>query len=359
METISEILERIKKQINAGCIVSVTSRLVPSDNEDIAYIDVDSNIKYDGPIYEALKEEIQKLKLSVLLVAEKAQLNIMNRILWECDNIKGLMYVDTAYEVEKNVTSKDRLLWDVQANKSETQASMSGWCNSYNNEEFTSEELEEYTENSRKKLLPYIDSKTKILEVGIGSGMLAFKIAPLCAQYDGCDISKYVLEKLADMSKDIESINMNLYPYSADEINRIDEKYDIILMSSVTEYFSGYNYMRCVIERCINQLSSKGVILFADVFDLDMKQEYKNSVYSYAKEHPGCRYKRDFSKELFIPRKYWTEMAKLYPQIKNVIISDKIGNIKNEINTFRYDVMFEVEKDDITPDKYMIGYQLL
>ena len=83
---------------------------------------------------------------------------------------------------------------------------------------------------------------------------------------------------------------MRLYPYAADEIYHIQEKFDIILMSSVTEYFSGYNYLRKVIERCIEQIDGKGVILFADIFDLDKKDSYKQSVYQYAKAHPGVRY---------------------------------------------------------------------
>lgn len=212
-------------------------------------------------------------------------------------------------------------------------------------EEFTQAELDEYVQNSRMKLEPYITADTRMLEVGIGSGTLAYQLAPMCKNYDGTDISELVLKKLEEMSQKKGIDNMSLYNYAADEIDQIQAKYDIILMSSVTEYFSGYNYMRKVIKKCIDMIDKQGVILFADVFDLAKKEEYRQSVLAYAEAHPGCRYKRDFSHELFIPHEYWKDIANTFPEIERVLISDKLGTIKNEINTFRYDVILEVNHD--------------
>lgn len=319
-------------------------------------------VKYDSNTYIMLKEKIQNIKKNILIIAESKHMGIVNRLLWECRNVSAVLYsdIDNPYEIEESVTKKDRLLWDVQAHNSQTQAAMSGWLNSYNNEEFTDEELQEYVENSRQKLLPYMNENSKVLEVGIGSGMIAMKLAPLCKSYTGCDISKIVLDKLKELADKSEVDNIQLYPYSADEIDRIPDKFNIILMSSVTEYFSGYNYLRKVIERCIRQIDGKGVILFADIFDLAKKEEYRESVYRYAESHKGCRYKRDFSHELFVPHEYWKDIANQFPEITKTVISDKIGRCKNEINTFRYDVIFEIDchkkgRDEMPLYKYQFA----
>lgn len=281
----------IMQKTGLASIVALTTKKNPFPQEKVNYLLITGQMKYDSSEYATLKEKIQMAGYAVILVAEAAQIQIANRLLWEC----------------RNVTADAR-----------------------------------------------------ILEVGIGSGMIAMQLAPCCKIYSGCDISKIVLDKLDGMAKERKMNNLRLYPYAADEIYHIQEKFDIILMSSVTEYFSGYNYLRKVIERCIEQIDGKGVILFADIFDLDKKDSYRQSVYQYAKAHPGVRYKRDFSHELFIPHEYWKDIANQFPQITKTFISDKIGRYKNEINRFRYDVLFEVNhshqwQEEVPLYKYQFG----
>lgn len=281
----------IMQKTGLASIVALTTKKNPFPQEKVNYLLITGQMKYDSSEYATLKEKIQMAGYAVILVAEAAQIQIANRLLWEC----------------RNVTPDAR-----------------------------------------------------ILEVGIGSGMIAMQLAPCCKTYSGCDISKIVLDKLDGMAKERKMNNLRLYPYAADEIHHIQEKFDIILMSSVIEYFSGYNYLRKVIERCIEQIDGKGVILFADIFDLDKKDSYRQSVYQYAKAHPGVRYKRDFSHELFIPHEYWKDIANQFPQITKTFISDKIGRYKNEINRFRYDILFEVNhsrqwQEEVPLYKYQFG----
>ena len=281
----------IMQKTGLASIVALTTKKNPFPQEKVNYLLITGQMKYDSSEYATLKEKIQMAGYAVILVAEAAQIQIANRLLWEC----------------RNVTADAR-----------------------------------------------------ILEVGIGSGMIAMQLAPCCKTYSGRDISKIVLDKLDGMAKERKMNNLRLYPYAADEIYHIQEKFDIILMSSVTEYFSGYNYLRKVIERCIEQIDGKGVILFADIFDLDKKDSYRQSVYQYAKAHPGVRYKRDFSHELFIPHEYWKDIANQFPQITKTSISDKIGRYKKEINRFRYDVLFEVNhsrqwQEEVPLYKYQFG----
>jgi hypothetical protein len=152
---------------------------------------------------------------------------------------------------------------------------------------------------------------------------------------------------------------MSLYCLGADEIDNIGRKYDIILMSSVTEYFSGYNYLQFVVEKSTETLKDKGVILCADIFDLDLKEAYRKSVNEYAEKHPGCIYKKDFSHELFVPRKFWLGLKDIFPQITNIAVTNKIGFTDNEINRYRYDVLIEVDKtiEKKTVNKKQFGFE--
>ena len=169
--------------------------------------------------------------------------------------------------------------------------------------------------------------------------------------YDGCDISSVVLSKLAQINSENNVSNMELYNYGANEIEKIGKKYDVILMSSVTEYFSGYNYMREVVQKCINCLKDEGRIFIGDVFDLGTKTEYENSVSEYASDNPGARAKKNFSHELFIPMEYWLDIMSSFDEIQSVEVTDKYGEIENEINRFRYDVLIHVRKKGSTSGK--------
>lgn len=305
-------------------------------------------IKYGSDEYKLLKNDIEDIDGEVMLVASRQELIFINRLLWECDNVKAVYYTDmeNPYEAEEAVTKKDRLLWDVQANRSEDndKGGMSGWNNSYNNKPFTEAELAEYVNNSKEKLEKYSGKTKTALEIGVGSGMIAEKLAHLFETYDGCNISSIVLSRLEKLNEKTNIRNMNLYNYSADEVEKIGKSYDVILMSSVTEYFSGYNYMRDVLNKCINSVKDNGVIFVGDVFDLETKDDYENSVKEYSIKNPAARAKKDFHHELFFPKKFWLDMEKTFKEISHVEITKKLGKLENEINKFRYDVLIHIDK---------------
>lgn len=309
-------------------------------------IPIYEGVRYDRYDYLDIKKKIQDIDRNILLISEIEKRYIVNRLVWECKNVRGVIYTNTdnPHIIEKNVSRGEKLVWNMQAKKSENQSDMSGWVNSYNYEKLKYEEIMEYCDNNKEKLLPYITVDTSMLEIGVGSGLQAFNLAPLCKRYDGCDISDIVLEKLKENAEKNNITNISLYNCAANEIERIGEKYDIIFMSSVTQYFSGYSYMREVVDKCIQSVKEKGVILFADIYDLDRKKDFIQSVNIYVNEHEGCKHKKDFSHELYIPREFWRDMANSFEEISKLIISDKIGTINNEINTYRYDVLFEIDK---------------
>ncbi len=319
------------------------------------YINLGEKTSYESDKYNEVRAAIRAIDGKCIIISKKINMILINRLLWECDNLTAALYSDgkVLYESEELVTSRDKILWDFQANKTEdnNQAIMSGWINSYNYKQFTDAELREYVNDSKFKLKKYLGKDKTALEVGVGSGMIAQVLAPMCHTYDGCDISKNVLEKLRDYLQRENITNVELYNYGAHELNKIKKQYDVILMSSVTEYFSGYNYMRNVVGTCIDCLKEEGVLFLGDVFDLDKKEEYKQSVQQYGIEHPDCHYKKDFSHELYIPKDFWQDIANSFDEIKTVSVTSKIGKIDNEINKFRYDVLFTIDKKNLVSKK--------
>lgn len=346
-------LQKIIKEAEKGISfehVLVFSPLVSSGEEldgCVHYYDL-NRVKYGRKEYIQARDEIKELKGTALILSDRGHIYLTNRLLWECSNVVASICIDSEdpYPIEVGVSKVDYMVWDLQTDKAQTDdfAFMSGWCNSYNRKNFLPEEIKEYVEDAYLKITPYINDQSRLLEVGIGSGLIAFPLIPLCKQYDGCDFSNQVL---AVLQKRIDAAGFNntkLYKLSADEIDALTDSYNIILMSSVTEYFSGYNYMREVVKKCIDRIDGEGELFLLDIFDLDRLQDYKESVAAYAAEHPSDKYKRDFSHELYFPRNYWNSLLASLNGIKNIEVTDKIGKIDNEINRYRYDVRIEVDK---------------
>ena len=97
----------------------------------------------------------------------------------------------------KNEKSNLETLWDMTArNAGEDDAiSQSGWISSFTGKPFSEKEMQEYVDDISTKIRPFINRDSKVLEIGIGSGLVAKEIAPVVRSYTGIDISEETLRK--------------------------------------------------------------------------------------------------------------------------------------------------------------------
>src|SRR5262249_54507148 len=72
---------------------------------------------------------------------------------------------------------------------------ITSWNSSYTGEPIPSEEMREWVEQTVERILARRPSR--VLEVGCGTGLLLFRIAPHCAEYYGTDISQAALDYVA------------------------------------------------------------------------------------------------------------------------------------------------------------------
>ena len=346
---LQSIITEARERISFEYVLVFSPLLFLPENSDKYIHCFDLNrVKYGRKEYIEVRDEIKRIEGTALILTDKNHIYLTNRLLWECSNVVASVCIDSEdpYPVEAGISKVDYMVWDLQTDKAQTDdfAFMSGWCNSYNRKNFLPAEIKEYVEDAYLKITPYMNNESRLLEVGIGSGLIAFPLIPLCKKYNGCDFSVQVLAVLQKRIDEAGFSNTKLYKLSAHEIDEIEDTYNIILMSSVTEYFSGYNYMRKVVRKCIDKIDGKGEIFLLDIFDLDRLKDYKESVAAYAANHPSDKYKRDFSHELYFPRNYWDSLMASLDGIKCIEVTDKIGKIDNEINKYRYDVRIEVDR---------------
>ena len=158
------------------------------------YKSIDKEINYDGKEWNQIKSIIESNEIDTLIGKEK-DINVISRLLWECDQLMQYILIDTENErpVETENKQLNEKVWDLTAYNAKNAIMQSGWKNSKTREWFSDEEMREYVNNTYTKLLPYLNKETKVMEIGVGSGLICEAVAPDVKEYIGIDISDQTL----------------------------------------------------------------------------------------------------------------------------------------------------------------------
>jgi len=285
-----------------------------------------------------------------LLISSKKYVKTLNRLQWETDLQTFLCVDSTDIHQEKEVESNDLMseeVWRVVGLNATNDIEGGAWVNSYTGEYLGDQDMEEYSLNIYEKLRPYLNENTRLLEIGCASGLSMYRIAPEVGLYVGTDLSEVVIEKNRLRVAEAGMNNIKLACLPAHDIDCIDEKaFDIVIINSVVQCFHGHHYLRDIINKSIGLMKHNGLLFIGDIMDQERKEELIQSMVEFKKNHPnnGYRTKTDWSVELFISQAFLEDLKVDMPAIQEVMFSDKIHTIENELTQFRYDAMLMVDK---------------
>jgi amino acid adenylation domain-containing protein len=293
---------------------------------------------------------INNAKIGILF-SEKKYIKALNNLQWECKSFHTYLCMDSMgiyseKEQEENILM-DKELWDSIVEKAENEITEGGWLSSYTREPLAPEIMDEYSENFLEKIKPIIQNQMRVLEIGCGSGLTMFKIAPHVGYYLATDISSTCIERNKKRVIERGHQNIALACMPAHDIDTIENKnFDLIIMNSVVQSFHGHNYLRQVIGKSIDLMAEKGYLLIGDILDLDTKEELIQDLENFKREKKNKNYETltDRSAELFLCREFFEDLVHEFPAIRDVLPSGKIYTIKNELSLFRYDVLIEIDK---------------
>ena len=334
----SETVVAIYQQQSFDLIVSLLGVL----KAGAAYLPINTAYPIDR-----IKSMLIDLGVSVLL-SESAFIKELNQLQWECPKLHAFACLDSEdvfglQEQENRLMSKE--LWAYVDDNADDDIAAGGWLSSYTGEKFSRKEMDEYAENILEKLKPYCKSQTKVLEIGCASGITMFRIANFVGTYYGTDLSQGVIDRNQQVIDEGNIENIHLSCLRADEIKQLGiADFDLIIINSVVQCFSGYNYLRQVIKNAIDHLAPKGLLFLGDIMDLDKKDDLMESLFSYKEMYPDANTKLDFEDELFVPRQFMDDLKGYFPEIAEINYAEKIHSIKNELTDFRYDTIIEIDK---------------
>ncbi len=312
-------------------------------------------IESASPI-ERIKTIIDDASIRVIL-SQKKFIKTLNVIQWECKTLNTFLCIDSENALNEDEQDKsalmDKKLWEYVGESAADDITGGGWQSSYTGQAIPAPEMEEYSNNIFEKITPYIvKGKTRILEIGCATGLSMYPLAPLTSLYYGTDLSSVIIEKNRRkiQTENIHNIKLSCLP--AHQIDQVDETdFDIIIMNSVIQHFHGHNYLRKVIQKCVNLLGTTGIIFIGDIMDLDRKQPLINDLIRFKQENRDNNYrtKTDWSAELFLSTDFFSDLKHHLPTIKSTSCTDKIHTLPNELTRFRYDAIITVDKSIVPP----------
>jgi amino acid adenylation domain-containing protein/non-ribosomal peptide synthase protein (TIGR01720 family) len=236
-----------------------------------------------------------------------------------------------------------------------------GWDSSYTGLPLADAEMHEWVNHTVERILSL--KPTQALEIGCGTGLILFRVAPYCTQYWGIDFSTTALHYTQNVLERPEhkDLQVTLLQRMADNLEGLEaEAFDTVIINSVVQYFPSISYLLRVLEGAVNVVKPGGSIFVGDVRSLPLLEAFHASVQldqapdSLSRSQLRQRVQKRIAQEqeLVIDPTFFIALKQHLSQIGRVQIQPKRGHSPNELTKFRYDVTLQVGADVDTTQEF-------
>ncbi|HEX8559852.1 MAG TPA: amino acid adenylation domain-containing protein [Pyrinomonadaceae bacterium] len=228
---------------------------------------------------------------------------------------------------------------------------ISGWNSSYTGEPIPAEQMREWVDDAVERVLSR--RPRRVLEIGCGTGLLLFRIAPHCARYVGTDFSpaalKHVREQLERPGRALPQVTLS--ERHADDFGGLEAaSFDAVIINSVAQYFPSVDYLARVLRGAVERVAPGGFVFVGDVRSLPLLGAFHSSVELHKAEaglaverlRRRVRRRVEQEEELVIAPAFFTALAGRLPNVARVEVEPRRGRHRNELTQFRYQVMLGV-----------------
>ncbi|WP_280277314.1 non-ribosomal peptide synthase/polyketide synthase [Nocardia wallacei] len=227
-------------------------------------------------------------------------------------------------------------------------ADFGGWNSSFTGAPIPAEQMREWrlaTVERIRELAP-----RRVLEIGVGSGLLLSQLAPECEEYWATDFSA---PTIATLRKQLDALGagwcerVRVSVRAADDTDDLPEgHFDTVVLNSVIQYFPGEGYLRTVLERLGRLLAPGGAVFIGDVRNAALLEEFATAV-QIARDGGAdpaavrARVRRDIAaeQELLLAPEYFVGLCDPATGFDAVDIQLQRGYAVNELTRYRYDVV--------------------
>ncbi|MEN3161413.1 amino acid adenylation domain-containing protein [Tistrella mobilis] len=248
---------------------------------------------------------------------------------------------------------------------------IAGWTSSYDRSPIPAPEMAAWRD-ATVAAIDRLGGET-VWEIGCGSGLLLWKLAPRRRRYHATDFSAEAIAHLkADLARSgIDHVTLERR--AADDMadrptgpwdNRPAGPWDAIVINSVIQYFPGEDYLLRVLRGALDAIAPDGALFAGDIRAAHVERGFQTSIALH--QAPAATPAEALSariadalaaeKELLIDPAWFLTRAAALPGVAGVDIRLKRGRDRNEMTRFRYDVtLFKgAARAPLVPDRRMV-----
>jgi amino acid adenylation domain-containing protein/FkbH-like protein len=225
-----------------------------------------------------------------------------------------------------------------------------GWNSSYDGKPIPAEEMRIWVDTTVERIVAL--RPQHVWEIGCGTGLLLYRLAPHCANYYATDFSAKVIRNLQQIARWSPALcNVMLRQANADDFTGIRaESFNVVIFNSVVQYFPSVDYLVHVLKEAIAHVKPGGAIFLGDLRSQSLLEAFHAAVeIEQAPASLPCvelrrRIKKALTqeKELTISHSFFSALRNHLPAISQVEIQLKRGYHHNELTQFRYDAVLRV-----------------
>ncbi|MFE2044755.1 amino acid adenylation domain-containing protein, partial [Streptomyces sp. NPDC059477] len=224
-----------------------------------------------------------------------------------------------------------------------------GWDSSYDGAPIPVEHMREWREATIERIGEL--RPRRVLEIGVGSGLLLSRLAPEAEAYWATDFAAPVIAKLsAEIQADAElAAKVELRCQGAEVTDGLPAGYfDTVVINSVIQYFPSLDHLRQVIRGALGLLAPGGALFLGDVRDLRQARVFQTGI---QRARAGAGTDREalrraverglaLEKELLVDPDWFATLG------VGVELRTKAGRHHNELTRYRYDVVLYADPAD-------------
>lgn len=226
---------------------------------------------------------------------------------------------------------------------------IAGWKDSYTGAQIPPVEMREWLDHTGRNILAL--KPKRVLEIGCGTGMVLYQVAPHVEHYTGVDLSPYALATIGKELSADERTRVTLLQQPAHALKGVAEQScDTVVINSVSQYFPDSKYLAQVLRRASELVVDGGQIFVGDVRSYDHLEAFQTLVALH--QSPGHLGAAEFSRridkrvaqegELVLSEAFFHALKRDLPRLSAVDVRLKRGHALNEMSAFRFDVVLHV-----------------
>ncbi|KRV50463.1 non-ribosomal peptide synthetase [Wenjunlia vitaminophila] len=219
-----------------------------------------------------------------------------------------------------------------------------GWNSTYDGRPIPLPEMRDWRAATVRRIAAL--RPRRVLEIGVGSGLVLGQIAPRCDSYWGLDASAQAIASLRRQLAAEPTLNdrVELRAQPAHDTSGLPTGFfDTVVVNSVVQYFPGVEYLVDVVRAAVDLLVPGGALFVGDVRNLRLLRCLRAGVEAArsSRDVTGDAVERAvrWEGELLLDPDLFPALGAALPTVAGVDLRIKRATAHNELSRYRYDVV--------------------